>query len=339
MQAKNNTTKNHNKILPFSLTKNVEEIIENLKSKNIDYSGISNQVFPSELENNFSVFETEDPLGAKNYQISPNFIHQYKNRGLVLTSSNCFSYCRYCFRKDFVSCNNYVIDENEINFICQYLEKNPQIKELLFSGGDPLTLSDQTLDLYISKIKSIRPRMIIRICSRAIFFAPHRITDSLISILRKYSGIWFIPHINHPYEIHNEFAKKSVEAFTKLKNAGIPIQSQTVLLKNVNDKLELLVDLFNSLVELGIKPGYLFQCDLPKGTSHFRVPLEEACALYQKLKEELSGLSLPKFSVDLPGGGGKFNLDSLNPISCIISQDEDYYYFNKDEKVYKYPKI
>lgn len=325
-------------MLPFSLSKNVESIIENLKSDNLDFSGIANQIFPSELENNLSYFETDDPLGSKNYLVSPNFIHQYKNRGLILTTSNCFSYCRYCFRKDFVGCNNISISDSELDIICDYLKKNFQIKEVLFSGGDPLVLSDERLDFIISKIKSVNPKMIIRICSRALFFNPKRITDSLLSVLKKYSGIWFIPHINHPYEVDKKYAKNSVEAICKLRNSGIPIQSQTVLLKNVNDKLETLVELFNSLVELGIKPGYLFQCDLARGTSHFRIPMNDACKLYSMLKDELSGLSLPKFSVDLPGGGGKFNLDSLNPITCKITQDENFYYFEKNNSVYKYPK-
>lgn len=324
--------------LPFFLTKNVESILEKLELNNLDSSGIKNQIFPSQEENSYAAFETEDPLGAKNYQITSNFVHQYKNRGLILITSNCFSYCRYCFRKDYVGCNDVSISDNQLDEICLYLKQNPQIKEVLFSGGDPLVLTDERLDFIISKIKSVNSKMIIRICTRALFFNPKRITDSLLSILKKYSGIWFIPHINHPYEIHSEFSKFTVDAIYKLRNSGIPIQSQTVLLKNVNDKLETLVELFNSLVELGIKPGYLFQCDLARGTSHFRVPLDEACKLYSDLKEELSGLSLPKFSVDLPGGGGKFNLDGLNPISCKITQDEKFYYFEKENTVYKYPK-
>lgn len=329
---------NYNSSFSFSLTKNVEQIIENLKLSNLDFSVISNQVFPSELENEIASFETDDPLGAKNYLVLSNFIHQYKNRGLILTTSNCFSFCRYCFRKDYVSCNNVVLSDVQLDEICLYLKQNPQIKEVLLSGGDPLILSDERLDFIISKIKSVNSKMIIRICTRVLFFYPQRITESLLSVFKKYSGIWFIPHINHPYEINEKFANFSVEAIFKLRNSGIPIQSQTVLLKNVNDKLEVLIELFNSLVELGIKPGYLFQCDLAKGISHFRVPIKTACELYSNLKEELSGLSLPKFSLDLPGGGGKFNLDNLNSNSCKITQDENFYYFEKNEIIYKYPK-
>ena len=338
MQTSNFFTENKNLSLPFFLTKNVESIIENLKSNDLDFSGISNQVFPSDLEKDIFSFETEDPLGAKNYQVTSNFVHQYKNRGLILTTSNCFSYCRYCFRKDYVSCNDVSLSDSQLDEICLYLKKNPQIKEILLSGGDPLVLSDERLNFIIEKIKTVNSKMIIRICTRALFFNPKRITDSLISVLKKYSRIGFIPHINHPFEVHAEFSKLTVEAISKLRNSGIPMQSQTVLLKNVNDKVQTLVELFNSLVELGIKPGYLFQCDLARGTSHFRVAIDEACKLYSSLKDELSGLSLPKFSVDLPGGGGKFNLDSLNSISCKITQDENFYYFEKEDKIFKYPK-
>lgn len=331
-QMKNNS-------LPFNLTKNLESILNNLKKNHLDTSGIENQVIPKNEEFNFFPQETDDPLGGECYKKTQNFIHQYKNRGLILTTSNCFSYCRYCFRKNFVSNNNTIIDETQLNAICDYLKDNPQIKELLFSGGDPLVLSDKKIDEMIFKIKTIRPNMIIRICSRAIFFAPERITDSLISIFKKYSGIWFIPHINHPYEIDSIYAQNSVDSILKLRNSGIPIQSQTVLLKNVNDNLDTLVLLFNKLVELGIKPGYLFQCDLAKGISHFRVPLDEACKLYSDLKEELSGLSLPKFAVDLPGGGGKFNLDFLTEKKCTVTQNDEEYIFTKDNLLYKYPKI
>ncbi len=326
--------------LPFCLPKNVLSILENLENAGKDFSGILNQLLPSEKENEIFPIETEDPLGAKNYSVTPYFIHQYKNRGLILTTSNCFAYCRYCFRKDYVSCNNSFIDDSSIDEICDYLQKNPQIKELLFSGGDPLVLSDERLDSMISKIKSIRPRMIIRLCSRAIFFNPERITEKFISMIKKYSGIWFIPHINHPFEVDKDFAKNSVDAIQLLLNSGIPIQSQTVLLKNINDDLEILTSLFNSLVELGIKPGYLFQCDLARGISHFRVPIDKACKLYSKLKDELSGLSLPKFAVDLPGGGGKFNLDNCLFVknNITINQDEEFYFFEKENKIYKYPK-
>ena len=340
MQVSEYTNAKNFSNLPFNVSKNVLSILENLENAGKDYFGILNQVIPSEKENEIFSIETEDPLGAKNYSVTPYFIHQYKNRGLILTTSNCFAYCRYCFRKDYVSCNNSFIDDSALGEICDYLEKNPQIKELLFSGGDPLVLSDERLDSMIQKIKSIRPKMIIRLCSRAIFFSPERITDKFISMIKKYSGIWFIPHINHPFEVDKNFAKNSVDAIIRLRNAGIPIQSQTVLLKNINDDLSTLENLFNSLVELGIKPGYLFQCDLAKGTSHFRVPIDDACDLYSKLKDELSGLSLPKFAVDIPGGGGKFNLENLiqTENKFTITQDEEFYFFEKENKVYKYPK-
>lgn len=331
---------NQNKqFLPFTITSSVINTITKLHQANEDYSPITKQVFPDVKEKIITKYENSDPLGAISYKKTSRMIHQYKNRILLLTTDNCFSYCRYCFRKDYVLKNNQAISDEELNEVCKYLQENSDIKEILLSGGDPLTLSNNRIEYIISQLKKHNKNLIIRICSRAIFFNPLRIDDELLKIMNNNFPIWFVPHINHSFEVDYRYSQESVKAIEKLRKNGIPMQSQTVLLKGINDSVTILKDLFNKLVQLGIKPGYLFQGDLAKGTSHFRVSLRDGINLYLKLKEELSGLSLPTYAVDLPGGGGKFNLlqHSLACKKYIFTENSDNYLIQKDNKSFYYP--
>ena len=169
---------------------------------------------------------------------------------------------------------------------------------------------------------------------------PERINDKLINLLKKLKPVWVIPHINHPAEISVEYSPETVKALKMFIDAGIPVQSQTVLLKGVNDSVVTLEKLFHELTCIGVKPGYLFQGDLVPGTSHFRVPVKEGVKLYEQLRCELSGLSTPVFAVDLPDGGGKVNLLQLDSslLNTKVSLDEENYIFKKvDTSVWKYP--
>jgi len=218
--------------------------------------------------------------------------------------------------------------------VCSYLTSHKEIEEILISGGDPLTVSDEVLESLFIRLREARPGILLRLCTRALFFAPERLTPSLISLLQKSKPLWVIPHINHPAEISAASAPESRSAIDTLINAGIPVQSQTVLLSGVNDDVKTLHTLFHDLVCLGVKPGYLFQTDLAQGTSHFRVPLEKAVKLYEELRKDLSGLSTPVFAVDLPGGGGKFNLLQLNNdfYDTKVSFSDTEFIFTRDIK-------
>ncbi len=260
--------------------------------------------------------ETSDPLGAKchtvqNEQLHSRLVHQYKNRCLFLATGSCFAHCRYCFRRESDALHLPFASNDEIRALCDYISKNEDIKEVLVTGGDPLTASDEKLDHLLNALRNAKEDVVIRLATRAPIFAPSRITDSFVSMIQNYKPIWVIPHINHIAEIHKGYASEAREALKKIINAGIPMQSQTVLLRDVNDSVKSLADLFNELVVIGIKPGYLFQGDMAVGTSHFRLPLDEAIKIYEDLCKELSGLSTPIFAVDLPDGGGKVNLMNL----------------------------
>lgn len=270
------------------------------------------QVEFSEAETYIADYETADPLGEQKYCVTPYLVHQYENRVLLLTTGKCLSYCRYCFRRGFTAREKGCITPEELQTVCAYISANSQITEVLVSGGDPLTCGFDTLKTILAALRNLRQNLIIRLCTRSPIFAPELFTQPLISLLKSCRPLWLIPHINHPAELGT--AQKS--ALTSCIDAGIPVQSQTVLLRGINDSIETLVALFHTLTCLGIKPGYLFQLDAAAGTSHFRVPLKNALDLWKILEKKLSGLSCPKFAADLPGGGGKF------PLSVLISAEK-----------------
>lgn len=284
----------------------------------IHFSKEELKIYPEELI---------DPLGAKNFHVTERLIHQYKNRVLLLSTGQCFAYCRFCFRKNFTGKNEGWISESEIEKVCSYLASHSEVKEILISGGDPLLASNEKLFSLLKAIRHASPHILIRLGTRSLFFAPSRFTKETIALLQSFFPLWIIPHINHPLEISEIYVPEVLETIEKIRLAGIPMQSQTVLLKGVNDSLIILESLFSSLVSLGIKPGYLFQLDLAKGTSHFRLALEQSLLLYAELKKELSGLSCPNFAVDLPGGGGKINLETLSQIEI------GFHYEKKDSKL------
>ncbi|HPX26704.1 MAG TPA: KamA family radical SAM protein [Treponemataceae bacterium] len=323
-------------MLPFTLTPFIKKLLSRLEAENCisSLAAIRAQVYKSDKESFISPEELPDPLGEHCYKVTHRLVHQYKNRALLLSTGTCFAYCRHCFRRNFAGRGEGWITEAELDEVCSYLTSHKEIEEILISGGDPLTVSDEVLESLFIRLREARPGILLRLCTRALFFAPERLTPSLISLLQKSKPLWVIPHINHPAEISAASAPESRSAIDTLINAGIPVQSQTVLLSGVNDDVKTLHTLFHDLVCLGVKPGYLFQTDLAQGTSHFRVPLEKAVKLYEELRKDLSGLSTPVFAVDLPGGGGKFNLLQLNNdfYDTKVSFSDTEFIFTRDIK-------
>ena len=301
---------------------------------------LERQLFCSVQEEKVLSYELGDPLGSHRYEFVPRMIHQYKNRALVLTTSKCFSHCRYCFRKNYASSENTWLSDMETKRICDYLLCHTEIKEILLSGGDPLTASDEQIFSLIGNLRNACPDLLVRICTRSPIFCPERITSKLVDSLKNLRPLWIVLHVNHPVEISKVYSPESYNSIRRFIDAGISVQSQTVLLKNVNDSVAVLADLFHQLTCLGVKPGYLFQGDLVPGTSHFRVPIQDGLRLYEDLRCELSGLSTPVYAVDLPGGGGKFNLLQLDSslLSTSVRRTESYYVFTKyDNSIWKYP--
>ncbi len=279
--------------------------------------------------------ETPDPLGEGNYLVTPYLVHQYPNRVLALVTGKCLGHCRYCFRKSFTARSRGFLDKSEQKAIIDYLVKTPAVREILVSGGDPLTVPPDALFAFLQDLRAARTDLLIRLCTRAPVFAPELFTPEFVAQLADLQPLWVIPHINHPAEL----GAAQRECIAALRIAGIPQQSQTVLLRGVNDSPELLAGLFHELVCLGVKPGYLFQCDLAPGTASFRVPLREGMHIWLRLRNMLSGLSLPQYAVDLPGGGGKFPLSVPALTDRIVScpDNESFQIQGNDGKVYTYP--
>lgn len=320
--------------LPVGIPPAFQRLIDTAPSSQTA-SALKREVMPSEAEVSVSPEETADPLGEARYLVTPHLVHQYANRVLLLATGKCVGYCRYCFRRNFTARSEGYIGQDELEKVCAYLELTPAVQEILVSGGDPLSGTGDELRSLLARIRASRPDILIRLCTRAPVYAPELFTDDLLYYLRSIRPLWVIPHINHPAELGPDQA----DCLQRIVDSGISVQSQTVLLRDVNDSPALLADLFHRLVTIGVKPGYLFQCDLAKGTSDFRVPLEQGLSIWKALRGMLSGLSLPEFAVDLPGGGGKFPLSvpALADKVCAFPTSGDFQVYGNDGKVYTYP--
>lgn len=299
--------------LPEYVSPAFKQLIENASPA--DAAALRRQVIAAAAEQQVTESERADPLGEARYCVTPYLVHQYRNRALLLATGRCLSYCRYCFRREFTARASGFISTEEIEQVCAYLKTHPAVQEILVSGGDPMSGSFSELEHLLRKLRNVSPQLLIRLCTRAPVFTPELFTDELLQLLQAVRPLWIIVHINHPAEL----GKAQRQALTRCIESGIPVQSQTVLLQGVNDRVALLAELFHGLVCLGVKPGYLFQMDLACGTADFRVPLEKAAKIWKDLRGLLSGLSLPQFAVDLPNGGGKFPLTALFLYGDIIS--------------------
>lgn len=264
---------------------------------------IRRQVIPSIEELTPSPEEGRDPLAEVVHSVLPRLIHRYKNRVALLVSDTCATYCRHCFRRRFTATEDKIISPAEIDGVRVYLKEHPEIKEILLTGGDPLTLSDQRLEQLFKSLYGERNDLTVRLCTRIPVTYPQRITSKLIAMLKKVrrGPIYLMTQFNHPREL----TKESIGAINLFVDNGFPALNQAVLLRGVNDSVEVLEELMNSLLFNRIKPYYLFQGDLVEGTGHLRVPLKEGLILEKELRKRLSGLAMPTYAVDLPGGAGK----------------------------------
>ncbi|KPK36979.1 MAG: lysine 2,3-aminomutase [Nitrospira bacterium SG8_35_1] len=246
----------------------------------------------------------EDPLNEENLSPVPNLVHKYPDRALFLVNNQCAVYCRFCTRKRKVGTREMHVSPETINAGINYLRKTPAIKDVLLSGGDPLLLDDSRLDYILASLRKIRHIAIIRIGSRVPCTLPMRVTKKLASTLKRYHPLYINTHFNHPGEI----TPAAAIACNRLADAGIPLGSQTVLLKGVNDDPEIIKQLMYKLLKIRVKPYYLFQTDMTKGTDHFRTSIDKGLEIMQSLIGHISGMGIPSFAVDAPGGGGKIPL-------------------------------
>ncbi len=243
----------------------------------------------------------EDSLAEDRHSPVPGLVHRYPDRVLMLVTTQCASYCRYCTRSRIVGDPSATFSRQDFEAQIDYLKKTPQVRDVLLSGGDPLTLAPKLLEELLSRLREIPHIEIIRIGSRVPVFMPQRVTPELCDMLQKYHPLWMNIHVNHPNEISAELA----EATDRLTRAGIPLGNQSVLLAGVNDCVHIQRKLVQDLVRIRVRPYYLYQCDLVEGAGHFRTPVAKGIEIIEGLRGHTSGYAVPTFVVDAPGGGGK----------------------------------
>lgn len=286
------------KKFPLSITPYYLSLID---TDNIENDPVFKQSFPSPLELVISKSEMPDPLHEDKDSPVAGLMHRYPDRALLMVSNKCSMYCRHCTRKRQVGDVDSIPDKKQISKGIDYIRKTPQVRDVLLSGGDPFLLSDEKLDWILSELRSIDHVEIIRIGTRTPVVLPYRITDNLVSILKKYHPLWINTHFNHPRELTNS----SRQALAKLANAGIPLGNQSVLLAGVNDCSRIMRSLVHKLAYNRVRPYYLYQCDLSEGLSHFRTPVGKGIEILESLIGHTSGFCVPTYVIDAPGGGGK----------------------------------
>lgn len=242
-----------------------------------------------------------DPLGEESHSPTPRIVHRYPDRVLFLVTDICSVYCRYCTRKYFTGNDQALIRSEEYEKALTYIKNTPQIREVILSGGDPLTLADNSLFRILKDLRAIDHVEIIRVGSRMPVVCPMRITRELTLGLREYGPVFLMTHFNHPKELTEE----SAQALTTLVDHGIPVFNQMVLLNGVNNHAAIVQALSRRLLYLRAKPYYMFQCDPSMGTDHLRTSIEESEEIQRSLWGRLSGLAMPNLSIDIPNGGGK----------------------------------
>jgi len=262
---------------------------------------IFKQAVPCAGELIVETYDLHDPLAEETDSPCALITHRYPDRVLFLISNTCAMYCRHCTRKRKVGQSSSFPTQSELDQAFHYIEEHPEIRDVLLSGGDPFLLSDQQLNLILSRLRQIKHVEIIRIGTRVPVVLPYRITKDLVNVLKKYHPLWINTHFNHPHE----FTDASCEALRKLADAGIPLGNQSVLLAGVNDCPIIMRKLVHQLVKNRVRPYYLFQCDLAEGLAHFRTPVGRGMEIIESLIGHTSGLAVPTYVIDAPGGGGK----------------------------------
>jgi lysine 2,3-aminomutase len=315
------------RVLPFSVT----PYYFSLADPSDPRCPIRRQIIPAADEFSYLPYESTDPLCEEQYTVMPGLVRKYDDRCILKLTDMCAVHCRFCFRRFFTGTRKKTLSLPRVKKAALYVAKEKRIKELLITGGDPLLVDDGALDEYIHIIRKTNPHLVLRIGTRVPAVLPQRITPTLTALLAQYKPLWVVTHFNHGRELTQD----STRALALLVDAGVPVLNQTVLLKGINDHAGLLADLFSRLVRARVKPYYLFQGDLAKGTSHFRTGIRRGLRLMRELSRNISGLALPKYAVDLPRGGGKVVLREAS-----VKRVEKGFYIieNYAKKLYKYPE-
>ncbi len=265
---------------------------------------VRRQVIPTGRELAPCESDLVDSLGEDAHSPVPGLVHRYPDRVLMLVTTQCASTCRFCTRSRLVGDAHAQFNDALYDRQLAYIASTPQVRDVLLSGGDPLTMPTRLLDCLLRRLREIPHVEVIRIGTRAPIFLPQRITETLVATLRRYHPLWMNVHVNHPRELTPE-----VEAsLARLVDAGIPLGSQTVLLAGINDCPNVILALVQGLVRNRVRPYYLYQCDMVKGASHFRTPVAKGIEIMEALRGHTSGFAVPTFVIDAPEGGGKVPL-------------------------------
>lgn len=268
---------------------------------NDPHDPVRKQAVPLSSELHISEADLDDPLHEDVDSPTPGLTHRYPDRALLLVTDQCSMYCRHCTRRRFAGQSDQAMPADQVQNAIEYIRNTPVIRDVVLSGGDALLINDEMLESILKQLSEIDHVEIVRIGSRVPVVLPQRITPELCEILGKYQPVWFNTHFNHPQEITPE----SKKACDMIADAGSPIGNQSVLLAGVNDSVHIMRQLVNQLVAIRVRPYYIYQCDLSNGLEHFRTPVSKGIEIIEGLRGHTSGLCIPTFVVDAPGGGGK----------------------------------
>jgi lysine 2,3-aminomutase len=324
----------------FNLKKEVAEKLDNFFQARINsyYLGLIRypgdpiwlQCVPDEKElDDFSGYD--DPLNEDEMSPVPNITHRYPDRCLFLISSQCGMYCRFCTRKRKVG-DSEKISMRELESAFEYIQQHTEIRDVILSGGDPLMLTDILLDKILTRLRAIPHVEIIRIGTRMPCVLPQRITPKLCSIIKKHHPVYINTHFNHPWEITAESSK----ACTMLADAGCPVNNQAVLMKDINDDPAVMKELMQKLLKIRVRPYYLFMADETKGTMHFRTSVDKGIEIIENLRGHTSGMAVPHFMIDAPGGGGKI---PILPKYILHKDDKKIIMRNYKHNIYSYNNL
>jgi lysine 2,3-aminomutase len=293
-------------------------------------SALTRCILPDARERDIRPYEMPDPLGEDGHSPVPGIVHRYPDRVLFLVTEFCSTYCRYCTRSRLVGKSGHRSDMTSWQHALDYIRAHPEVRDVLLSGGDPLTLPDMKIEWLLSQLRRIPHVEIVRIGTKVPAVLPQRITPSLVRMLRRYHPLLMSLHFAHPDEITPETAT----ACNRLADGGIPLGSQTVLLAGVNDDVETMKRLVHGLIRNRVRPYYLYQCDPIPGSTHFRTPVDQGLSIIQGLRGHTSGYCIPTYVIDAPGGGGKV---PLQPGYNLGRDGQDVMLRNYEGQVFRYP--
>ena len=292
---------------------------------------IRRQAIPRIEECHLSKFDMVDPCGEDRDSPVPGLVHRYPDRVLLLVTDQCAVYCRYCTRRRLVGSTERSITQGNFEEALKYLRSHKKVRDVLLSGGDPLLLENERLEEMLSRLRAIPHIELLRIGTRVPVSLPQRITGGLVRMLRKYHPLMMSIHFTHPKEITDTVRR----ACNGLADGGIPLGSQTVLLKGINDKPYIMKKLVHELLKIRVRPYYIYQCDLAMGTEHFRTSIATGIQIMEKLRGHTTGYAIPTYVVDAPGGGGKIPVE---PVYLVSRGKGKVTLRNYEGKIYEYPE-